>query len=76
MFESVSAVLADSLIGIFYGDFYELTLLESQRASISSAAACMQNGESLEPLFTNQVGFAAVERNQAKAQLPGNSNPS
>lgn len=37
-----AVLVADSLIGIFYGDFYELTLLESQRASISSAAACMQ----------------------------------
>lgn len=35
------AAVADSLIGIFYADFYELTPLESQRASISSAAACM-----------------------------------
>ena len=37
-----AAVVADSLIGIFYGDFYGLTLLESHRASVSSAAACMQ----------------------------------
>lgn len=34
--------MAESLIGIFYGDFYELTLLESQRTSISSTAARMQ----------------------------------
>lgn len=34
--------MAESLIGIFYGDFYELTLLESQRTSISSAAALTQ----------------------------------
>lgn len=27
---------------------------------------------SLEPLFTNQVGFAALIRSQAKAQLPSN----
>lgn len=27
---------------------------------------------SLEPLFTNQVGFAALRRSQAKAQLPSN----
>lgn len=37
-----AVVVADSLIGIFYGDFDELTLLESQRASIQSAVACMQ----------------------------------
>lgn len=37
-----AVVVADSLIGIFYGDFCELTLLESQRASIESTAACMQ----------------------------------
>lgn len=34
--------MAERLIGIFYGDFYELTLLESQRTSILSAAARMQ----------------------------------
>lgn len=56
----MSVELADSRNGIFYSDFYELTLLESQRASISSAAGCIQKGESLEPLFMNQVGFAAV----------------
>lgn len=34
--------MTESLIGIFYGDFYELSLLESHRTSISSAATHMQ----------------------------------
>lgn len=70
----MSVLLADSLIDIFYGDFRESTLLEPHRASdrVCGGMHAREEEEAVESperLFTNQVGFAALIRSQAGAEL-------
>lgn len=65
-----AVVLAYSLTGIFYGDFHEACSIRITEGFHLVSSSLHAKEVSLEPLFTNQVGFAALKHSRAKAQLP------